>query len=72
MQNEPNFQKSQMNVSAVKTKEYENKCNWTLGENEPNTNPIKPNQSQLKPIKCQNKPNQTQSQNPTPKAYIRL
>ncbi len=22
---------------------YEKKCNWTLGENKPNSNPIKPN-----------------------------
>jgi len=22
---------------------YENKCNWTLGQNKPNSNPIKPN-----------------------------
>ena len=32
-----------MNVNKVITKEYENKPNWTLGENEPKTNPIKPN-----------------------------
>jgi len=43
MQNEPNFQKSQMNVNKVLTKDYENKWQRTLGENEPNTNPIKPN-----------------------------
>ena len=43
MQNEPNFQKSQMNVNPYNTVAYENKSNWTLGENEPNTNPIKAN-----------------------------
>ena len=43
MQNEPNFQKSQMNVNLYITTDYENKRNWTLGENEPNTNPIKAN-----------------------------
>ncbi len=32
-----------MNVSSVKTKEYENISNWTLGENKPKTNPIKAN-----------------------------
>ena len=32
-----------MNVNKVLTIAYENKSNWTLGENEPNTNPIKPN-----------------------------
>jgi len=43
MQNKPNFRKSQMNVSIFSTKEYENKSNWTLGENKPNSNPIKAN-----------------------------
>jgi len=43
MQNEPNFEKAQMNVTKVITKDYENKSNWTLGENEPKTNPIKAN-----------------------------
>ena len=43
MQNEPNFQKSQVNVTSLITVAYENKSNWTLGENEPNTNPIKAN-----------------------------
>jgi len=43
MQNEPNFPDDQMNVSIVITKEYENNSNWTLGENEPKTNPIKAN-----------------------------
>ncbi len=43
MQNKPNFRKSQMNVSSVLTMNYENKSNWTLGENKPNSNPNKPN-----------------------------
>ena len=43
MQNEPNLPKAQMNVTKVITKEYEHISNWTLGENEPNTNPIKAN-----------------------------
>ena len=43
MQNKPNFRKSQMNVNIFLTKAYENKSNWTLGENKPNSNPIKPN-----------------------------
>ncbi len=43
MQNEPNFGKAQMNVNKVLTKDYKNKPNWTLGENEPKTNPIKAN-----------------------------
>jgi len=32
-----------MNVTSLITVDYENKSDWTLGENEPNTNPIKPN-----------------------------
>jgi len=52
MQNEPNFGKAQMNVNKVLTKDYENIANWTLGENEPKTNPI---QSQTKPKQSQYK-----------------
>jgi len=33
----------QMNVSSILTTDYENKFNWTLGQNKPNSNPIKPN-----------------------------
>ncbi len=43
MQNKPNFQKSQMNANPYNTKDYERKSDWTLGENKPNSNPIKPN-----------------------------
>ncbi len=43
MQNKPNFQDTQMNVSLNITKDYENISDWTLGENKPNSNPIKPN-----------------------------
>ncbi len=43
MQNKPNFQKSQMNVNPYNTTNYENIANWTLGQNKPNSNPIKPN-----------------------------
>ncbi len=32
-----------MNVKLYNTKDYENIANWTLGENKPNSNPIKPN-----------------------------
>jgi len=42
MQNKPNFRKSQMNLNIFSTKAYENKSNRTLGENKPNSNPIKP------------------------------
>jgi len=43
MQNKPNFRKSQMNVIIFIQMAYENIANWTLGENKPNSNPIKPN-----------------------------
>jgi len=48
MQNKPNFRKSQMNVNIFSKTAYENKCNWTLGENKPNSNPIKPNLKRAK------------------------
>ncbi len=43
MQNKANFRKSQVNVNLYNTMDYEEKSDWTLGENEPN-------QSQSKPI----------------------
>ena len=43
MQNKPNFQDAQMNVNIFSTKAYENKPDWTLSENKPNSNPNKPN-----------------------------
>jgi len=43
MQNKPNFKDTQMNVSIFSQKDYENKSNRTLGENKPNSNPIKAN-----------------------------
>ncbi len=43
MQNKPNFQDTQMNVSIYLQTAYENKSDWTIGENKPNSNPIKPN-----------------------------
>jgi len=43
MQNKPNFRKAKMNVKLYNTKDYENIANWTLGQNKPNSNPIKPN-----------------------------
>ena len=38
----------QMNVSSILTTDYENKFNWTLGQNKPNSNPIKPNSQKAK------------------------
>ncbi|MCH7557621.1 MAG: hypothetical protein IIB56_09230 [Planctomycetes bacterium] len=43
MQNKPNFPKSQMNLNIYNTMDYENISDWTIGENKPNSNPIKPN-----------------------------
>ena len=47
MQNKPNLPDAQMNINTLITNEYENKRDWTLGQNKPNTNPIKPNQTQF-------------------------
>jgi len=66
MQNKPNFLDAQINVNPYNTTYYENKSNWTLGENKPNSKPIKPNSKPIKaktnPIQTQNKPNQSQFQ----------
>ncbi len=35
MQNKPNFRKAKMNLNFYTTRAYENKYNWTLGENKP-------------------------------------
>jgi len=43
MQNKPNFAKAKMNVYSLIAMDYENISDWTLGENKPNSNPIKPN-----------------------------
>jgi len=43
MQNEPNLRKAKMFVKSFQTNDYENINDWTLGKNEPKTNPIKPN-----------------------------
>jgi hypothetical protein len=60
MQNKPNLLNTQMNVSPVKTMNYEQLTMNYANKNKPNTNPI---QSQSKPIKAnqsQYKPNQSQ------------
>ena len=70
MRNKPNFRNAKMNVRYVLTSHYENKSNWTLGENKPNSNPIqsqsKPKQTQIKPDmdpkQSQYKADQTQFQ----------
>jgi hypothetical protein len=43
MQNKPNFQKSQMNVSNIITTDYKNFIPLAGQKNKPNSNPIKPN-----------------------------
>ncbi len=48
MQNKPNFQKSQMNLKFCKQMDYEYKRDWTIGQNKPNSNPIKPNLQKAK------------------------
>jgi len=58
MQNKANFLDALMNVTSFHTREYENIANWTLGENKPNTNPIKAN---IMPKQTQYEPNQTQT-----------
>jgi len=35
MQNKPNFKDAQVNVSIFLKMSYENKSNWTLGQNKP-------------------------------------
>ena len=40
MQNKPNFRKSQMNANLYNTKDYENKWQWRVRINKPNSNPI--------------------------------
>jgi len=53
MQNKPNLLNTQMNVRSLITVYYENIANWTLGENKPNSKPIKantnPKQTQYEP-----------------------
>ena len=49
----PNFRKAKMNVSSVKTKDYEKNDIFSIPQNKPNSNPIKPNQSQFKPNQTQ-------------------
>ncbi|MHC4445955.1 MAG: hypothetical protein ACYTA5_25450, partial [Planctomycetota bacterium] len=57
LQNKPKFRKSQMNVTDLLTKAYEQLDTWSSGKNKPNSNPI---QSQTNPIKAQKMQKQTQ------------
>jgi len=58
MQNKPNFQKAQMNVTVFYTKEYESQTLSRSGKNKANTKPI---QTQTNPIKPKTNPKQTQN-----------
>jgi hypothetical protein len=53
MQNEPNFRKSQVNVSDLLIREYEQMDTWSIRKNEPKTNPNEPNSN---PIQTQTNP----------------
>jgi len=56
--NKPNFQKSQMNVTYLLTRDYEKKDTWWSGKNKPNSNPIQTQyKANTKPIQSQYKPN---------------
>ncbi len=57
MQNEPNFRKSQVNVTDLLKSNYEQMDTWSIRKNEPKTNPILANK---RPIRTQFKPKQTQ------------
>ena len=72
LQNKPNFRETQMSVSTIITKNYEQLTMNNELKNKPNTNPIyhgvasgeagiyhgvASGEAGLKPIKCQNKPN---------------
>ncbi len=48
MQNKPNLVRRRRIANVFITTDYENKCDWTLGENKPNSNPIKPNLKKAK------------------------
>ena len=48
MQNKANFQKSQVNVTDLLIREYEQMDTWSGGKNKAKTKPIKANQSQFK------------------------
>jgi hypothetical protein len=57
MQNKPNFRKSQMNVTDLFTREYEQKDTWWSGKNKANSNPIQSQyKANTKPIQTQTNP----------------
>ena len=57
MQNEPNFRKSQMYINKVLTKDYEEMDTWSIGKNEPKTNPKRTqNEPKTNPMQTQTNP----------------
>ena len=42
LQNEPKFRKNQMNVTDLLTRNYDQMDTWSIGKNEPKTNPNEP------------------------------
>ncbi len=48
MQNKPNLVRRRRIASSVYTKDYENKWQWKVRKNKPNSNPIKPNLQKAK------------------------
>jgi len=71
LQNEPNFRKSQVNVTAFITMNYAQMDTWSIRKNEPKTNPNEPNfkpnfptpNSQIYPISHQRTMNKEQRTN---------
>jgi hypothetical protein len=61
LQNEPNFRKSQVNVTVFNTRNYEQMDTWSIRKNEPKTNPNEPKTNPIladkTPIRTQFKPN---------------
>ena len=70
LQNEPNFRKSQMNLTDLLTMNYVQMDTWSIRKNEPNTNPNEPKTNPIlankTTIRTQFKPKQTQFQRQKP------
>jgi len=64
LQNEPNFRKSQMNLTDLLTINYVQMDTWSIRKNEPKTNPNEPKTNPIlankMPIRTQTNPIQTQ------------
>jgi hypothetical protein len=65
MQNEPKFRKSQINVTVLLTSKYAHLDTWSIGKNEPKTNP---NEPKTNPIKAKKTTQRTQT-NPIQTQY---